>query len=207
MSKSAIKREKQVKTRNYYTVVYPDSAPANWSDILSDECVPAFISPLHDADINPDGDPKKPHWHVMIMFDGPKPIEHARAIFDKIGGVGCDAVVSLRGYARYLCHLDNPEKHQYDQGDVMQLSGADYVAAIGLPTDKYKAVGEMMDWCEKNNCVTYADLLMYARQFHFDWFRVLCDSATLVMKEYLKSREWSLRPRASVDPDTGEVIE
>lgn len=135
------------KTRNYYTVVYPDSAPKNWIDVLSEERVPAFVSPLHDADVNPDGEAKKPHWHVMIMFDGPKPADRARAIFDKIGGVGCDAVVSVRGYARYLCHLDNPEKHQYDQGDVRQLSGADYVAAIGLPTDKYKAVQEMIDWC------------------------------------------------------------
>lgn len=212
------------KTRNYYTVVYPDSAPKNWIDILSEERVPAFISPLHDADVNPDGEAKKPHWHVMIMFDGPKPADHARAIFDKIGGVGCDAVVSVRGYARYLCHLDNPEKHQYDQGDVRQLSGADYVAAIGLPTDKYKAVQEMIDWCESTGCDSFADLINHARVSHFDWFRVLCDSATVVMKEYLKSKSWTSGRRNSasayiarvngnddasltVDGDTGEVID
>lgn len=52
------------------------------------------------------------------MFDGVKTIEQAKDLFEQIGGVGCEKVNSIRGYARYLCHLDNPEKAQYDQGAV-----------------------------------------------------------------------------------------
>ena len=48
----------------------------------------------------------------MIMYDGKKSIEQAKENFDKIGGVGCEIVNSTRGYARYLCHLDNPDKEQ-----------------------------------------------------------------------------------------------
>ena len=40
------------RTRNYATVVYPESAPENWQQILEEEFVPAFISPLHNQDIN-----------------------------------------------------------------------------------------------------------------------------------------------------------
>lgn len=179
------------RTRNFATVVYPDSAPENWQEILAEQFVPAFISPLHDKDVNPTGEPKKPHWHVMIMFEGVKTVEQVSSIFEKIGGVGCEVVQSQRGYARYLCHMDNPEKHQYDAEMVRSLCGADYNGTIGLVTDKYKAIGEMIDYCEDNGIFSYSELLKYCRNEHFDWFRVLCDNGTVVMKEYLKSKSWT----------------
>lgn len=181
------------RTRNYATVVYPDSAVDCWQQILADQCIPAFISPLHDQDINPDGESKKPHYHVLIMFEGPKTKEQAKAVCDRINGVGIEVVQSLRGYSRYLCHLDNPEKHQYLADDVISFCGADYIAAIGLPTDKYKAIGEMMEFIVSNDIYIYSDLLDYSRINRSDWFRVLCDSGTLVIKEYLKSRDYKRR--------------
>ena len=179
------------RTRNFATIVYADSAPNDWKNILAEKFVPAFISPYHDSDVNPNGEPKKPHWHVMIMFDGVKTNEQAKEIFDSIGGVGCERVGTVRGYARYLCHLDNPDKHQYSTDDVQCLCGADYVGTIGLATDKYKAIGEIIDFCEDNGVYSYSELLKYARSNRFDWFRVLCDNGTIVVREYLKSKLWT----------------
>ena len=179
------------RTRNYATVVYPDSAPENWIEILAEQFVPAFISPLHDSDLNPTGEVKKAHYHVIIMFDSVKTSEQAKEVFEKIGGVGCEIIQSIRGYARYLCHLDNPEKAQYKQEDVRSLCGADYPHIIGLVTDKYKAIGEMIDFCEENDIISYSELLKYCRMERFDWFRVLCDNGTVVIKEYLKSKAWT----------------
>lgn len=186
------------RTRNYACVVYPDSAPSDWLDIIAESKIPVMVSPLHDKDINPsrlpDGEPepKKPHYHVITCYENKKTIEQATAFFKSFGGVGCEIVNSLRGYARYLCHLDNPEKAQYSIDDVKAFGGADFVSAIGLPTDKYKAIGEMMDWCVSEEVVSYAELLMYARTCHSDWFRVLCDNGTMVMMEFLKSRKWEI---------------
>lgn len=180
------------RTRNFATVVYPDSAAENWQDILAEQFVPAFISPLHDSDLNPTGEPKKPHYHVIIMFDSVKTKEQAEDIFKKISGVGCEIIQSIRGYARYLCHMDNPDKFQYDQTLVRSMCGADYSAVIGLVTDKYKAIGEMIDYCMLNGIVSYSELLEYSRQERFDWFRVLCDNGTVVMREYLKSKSWTM---------------
>lgn len=180
------------RTRNYATVVYPESAPEAWQNILAEHFVPAFISPLHDKDLNATGEQKKPHYHVMIMFDGVKTKDQAKSIFDSIGGVGCEVVQSLRGYARYLCHLDNPDKAQYKTEDVRCLCGADYVAVIGLALDKYKAIGEMTDWCEENGIVAFSDLFLYARMERYDWFRVLCDNGAVIMREYLKSKFWAI---------------
>lgn len=183
------------RTRNYATVVYPESAPSDWKEILSRMMIPAFISPLHDSDIDPDGVIKKPHYHVMIMFDSVKTLSQAQSVFAKIGGVGSEIVQSQRGYARYLCHLDNPEKHRYDQADVTCLCGADYNAVILLVTDKYKAIGEMIDFCEEKAIISFSDLIVYARRERFDWFRVLSDSGSVVMREYLKSKAWTMAQR------------
>lgn len=178
--------------RNFATVVYPESAPEDWAVKLSEAFVPAFISPLHEKDVNPTGEPKKAHYHVILMFDGKKSLAQAKSVFETIGGVGCEVVQSIRGYARYLCHLDNPEKAQYNPDDVRSLCGADYNHIIGLVTDKYKCIREMMQYCQENDIVSYSRLLEYASMERNDWFRVLCDNGTVVMKEYLKSKQWTI---------------
>lgn len=68
----ASQKARDTRGRNFATMVYPESAPENWREILAGYFIPAFISPLHDKDKNPTGEPKKPHHHVMLMFEGKK---------------------------------------------------------------------------------------------------------------------------------------
>lgn len=196
------------RTRNYATIVYPESAPENWQEILASHFVPAFISPLHCDDVNPTGEQKKAHYHVIIMFDSVKTIEQATEIFQTIGGVGCDVVKSIRGYARYLCHLDNPEKAQYPPESVKSICGADYISIIGLAVDKYIALCEMEEFCDNYDVVSFYALCKYARVHRPDWSRVLKESGTMYMREYLQSRKWSLENECSViiDKNTGEAL-
>lgn len=196
------------RTRNYASIVYPESAPGNWKEILSGHFIPAFVSPLHGNDVNPTGEPKKPHYHVILMFDGKKSKEQAKEVFDTLGGVGCEVVKSIRGYARYLCHLDNPEKAQYEPSQVTCLCGADYMGTIGLAIDKYIALSEMQDFCDKYNVVSFYALSKYARAHRSDWHRVLCDSGSVFMREYLQSRQWSVEKGYDmiVDPETGDAL-
>ena len=205
------RKASDVRKRNFATMVYPESAPENWRELLAGYFVPAFVSPLHDKDINANGEPKKPHYHVMVMFEGKKSDEQVKSLFDAIGGVGLEKVESLRGMARYLCHLDNPDKAQYNPSDVIAMNGSDYSYTIGIVADKYKAVREMIAFCKANQIVSYAELLEYASAEQDTWFRILCDSGTVVMKEYLKSVSWGMRAGSSaapaVDPDTGEVLD
>lgn len=178
--------------RNFATVVYPDSenTPEHWLSILEEFKTPILVSPFHDQDLNVTGEVKKPHYHVLIFFEGMKSQDQVKELFDQVGGVGLETVNSLRGYARYLCHLDNPDKHQYSPADVKQLSGADFFEIIQLPSDRYGLIGEMIDYCQAEMVFSYAALLIYARCYREDWFRILCDSATVVMKEFLKSLRW-----------------
>ncbi len=50
---------KETRKRNWVFVVYPDSAPENWREMLRDIHVPGYVSPLHEDDYNADGEKKK----------------------------------------------------------------------------------------------------------------------------------------------------
>lgn len=179
------------RSRNFATVVYPESAPACWDQFIADSKIPAFISPLHDLDFNPDGEIKKAHYHVILMYDGVKTLDQVKEFIQSFGGVGCERIGSIRGYVRYLCHLDNPEKHRYDTSLVRQLSGADFSSMISLASDRYLAISDMMDYCDREGVYSFADLVRYAKFHQYDWFRILCDSGAVIMMSFLKSKSWT----------------
>lgn len=197
------------RTRNFAFLVYPDSAPADWRETLNEAHVECFISPLHDKDVNPDGSQKKPHWHVMVMYSSVKTKKQAAELRDAIGGVGWENVASARGYARYLCHLDNPEKAQYSPEDVVELGGADYADVIRRATDAVKAVSEMMRYIRENNVLFYSDFVDYCADERSDWFESLVTRNTYAVYTYIKARskKAEICARSGIDPETGEVIE
>ena len=74
--------KKDDRARTWTFIVYPESAPQNWRELL-DECHVSWVeSPLHDKDVNPDGTVKKPHWHIILLFDGNKSYEQVKEISD-----------------------------------------------------------------------------------------------------------------------------
>lgn len=181
------------RKRAWTFVVYEDSAPANWKDVLADQKVPMFVSPYHDRDVDPNGEPKKPHWHVVVMYTSLHPEKAAQEISDMCSGVKVQAVKDVIGMARYLCHLDNPEKAQYTVNDVVCFGGADYLEKVSKAADTDAALSEMMDWCIDNECYSFFRLSNYARANHADWFRVISSSRTVFLTAWLKSMEWELK--------------
>lgn len=179
------------KTRGYVGMLYEDSAPSDWQERLNDLHIPAIVSPWHDRDVNPDGTPKKKHRHVMIIFDGPRALKQAQEVLTSIGCIGyCQPVQSITGQARYMCHLDNPEKAQYDPADVLQLSGADYEELCQKTVDRMKAIADMCDFVDANCIYSFAELVRYARANEQTWFRHLASDCTIFMREYIKSNYW-----------------
>ena len=203
------------RTRNFATIVYPESAPADWMDKLDELHIAVLISPLHDKDTNPSGEPKKPHYHVLVMFESPKDYEtQVKPIFTEIGGVGREAVNSSRGYARYLCHLDNPEKAQYSPSEVRCMGGADFYAITNLPTDDIKLLGEIFAYIQENEIYSLAELLTISQVYYPKWFSMIAMSRCYVVDKFIKSLEWERQTgyvrsavRLKVDKETSEVIE
>lgn len=187
---------KSGRTRDFATVVYPESAPENWLEILKKECVPAFVSPLHDKDIEEgSAKPKKAHYHVMVMFTGVKSNDQWEQFKLLFGGVGTEYIQSRRGYARYLCHLDNPEKHQYCTDDVIEIAGADYNDTIKRDSDKYAIIRQMISYIRNNHVTSYCELMDYAMEYEPEWYRSLSDNSSFVINTYITDQRRDLLMR------------
>ena len=68
--------------------------------------------------------------------------------------------------------------------------------------------GEMVDFCEQYDIMSFYALVKYAHNKRPDWHRILCDCGAVYMREYLNSRKWSLENGfgSIVDPESGEKI-
>lgn len=185
-------------TRNTYyaTIVYPESAPSDWMNILEEQHIQALVSPLHDKDIDKEGNPKKPHYHVVLIFESLKSPKQAQEIFEKISGVGTIPLHSLGAYSRYLCHTDNPEKAQYVKEDVKEIGGANYKECCRQNEDKEKDEVEnfmqIADLIGEKNIVFYGDLYKIVRTEYPDLIPTFTKKAyalhALVMSQATKNR-------------------
>lgn len=199
-----------IRVRNWTVVVYPESAPDNWRDILDELHIEWVESPLHDKDINADGTPKKPHYHVLLMFSGKKSFEQVRK--DVCEEINCPIpkkVHNTKSLVRYMAHLDNPEKAQYDIREIKAHGGVD-VADLLKPSsaERYTYIREMQTWCNEYSITEFEELMNYAASERFDdWYPLLCDSCSYVMTQFLKSKRHNpKRSKVNVDIDTGEII-
>lgn len=199
---------KDDRTRNWTFVAYPESVPQNWRDILDEQHIQWIESPLHDKDLNADGEVKKAHWHILIMFEGNKSFEQIKGLTEQIHATIPQKCASVKGLVRYMVHLDNPEKVQYDRNAIIGHGGVD-VAEYLKPTSssRYQLIGEMMDFVRDNDIIELEDLAYYARTERFDdWFPLLCDNSAYIMGEFIRSRRNRAKSRqVLVDYKTGEV--
>lgn len=186
-------REKATDTRSraWTAIVYPDSAPADWRDLLDAQFMPWVESPLHDKDVNPvTGEIKKAHWHILLYFEGKKSFEQVNSILEPLGCPIPQRCHSMTGAVRYFTHMDNPEKHQYSPSDVIGHCGYDVAAAL-QPTSsrRYELIAEMLDYVRDQRITELQDLIDFAISNRFDdWFTLLCDNSAYIVNQYIKSQ-------------------
>lgn len=177
------------RTRNWTVIVYPESLPNNWRDILDEEHIQWIESPLHDKDTNVDGEIKKEHYHLLFMFESVKSYEQVLEITKRLEGSIPQKCNGAKGLVRYMAHLDNPEKFQYSRSDIIGHGGAD-VAELLKPTssDRYVLIREMIEYVRENEIVEIQDLIDYSIAHRMDdWFPLLCDNSAYVVGTYIKS--------------------
>jgi len=130
------KKQDDLKGRHFCFVVYPSEkwikehdpecqydgadgwgeAPDDWIEVLQNTGLPFVVSPLHDQDENPNNTKKKPHWHVIVSWKNTTTYRNARVIAKNILHSPRPQLLSaVKGMYRYLNHLDNPEKHFYNE--------------------------------------------------------------------------------------------
>ena len=193
------KSKRASRERDFAFILYPESANPKWKQILSDLKLPVFWV-FHDKDMIIDEEtgemvPKKPHYHVMLMFSNPRSENTAKKISIRCGGNGhLEELITRRGYARYLIHIDDPEKYQYSPNDVVCLGGADYNALSMTVTDIKKAEDDMLvdviGYCKSTNIIAYCQLIDYCIENRREWLSFLRSPNGRIVRDYIKSHYW-----------------
>jgi len=182
--------KQQQKSRNWAFVAYPDSVPADWKEILKQTGVQFAISPLHDKDIDPNEDEKKPHWHIIMAWgNGSTTYNVAERVAKSINGTIPIALAQIRGYYRYLTHKDNPEKFQYDEKNIITFNGFSILDFVELTKSEVHIIKKsLISLIQDNDYIEYVDfidhLLFSGTPEQFD----VGSQNTLFFNHYLTSR-------------------
>lgn len=180
---------KNVKKRNWAFVLYPESAPADWLDHLRSTGLQCAVSPLHDSDLNADGSPKKPHWHVIACYSGPTSYNVVKALTDSLNAPIPQPLEQVRGYYRYLTHKDNPEKAQYSDLDIRTINGFDIADYVDLTrTEVLQIKQNILALIQAENIMEYSDLLDYLLAGQMITELDVATSNTLLFDRYVSSR-------------------
>lgn len=175
------------KVRYCAFLVYPESAPQDWKQRLKDSHGSYAISPLHEPA------EEKPHYHVIYKHSGPARIE----VLEKCipGGIAANGYVepvnSPRNYQRYLIHLDDPDKQQFEGGsnEIETINGF----PLDLSRDYSKAElqgfrSQIFEAIRDNEMVEYSELLDYLMDSGEVDLLDYASNHTILFNTYLTSR-------------------
>lgn len=183
---------KSIKKRHWAFVLYPESAPSDWREQLQSTGLPYAVSPLHDKDLDPTGEPKKAHYHIILCFSGPTTFNSVKAITDGLQQPIPQPLESVRGYYRYLTHEDNPDKYQYNKSDIFTCNGFDISDFVELTKSEVaKIIKEIQKAILAADIREYCDLLDFLLDYNNTWYDVAVNH-TITLNAYLKSRRYKL---------------
>ena len=223
------------RTRNWALIFYPEDLPEDWKEQVDGLHVKWVEGPLHDRDVNADGTPKKPHVHTLFMFENVKHEEQVMDLFrglfgqtdtGSVPGVPKPQQVSDRGaVVRYMAHMDNPDKAQYDAKDIIGHNGADPAELLRYSaTETRQMIIAMEEFIEQEGIVELSDFSAAIRYDRPEWHDLLATKMTTYFNAFIRSRRHKLEtqqpagpkfpaaprnlgePPLKVDPATGEVV-
>lgn len=148
------------KKRNWAFVLYPESAPKDWRERLKISGLMASVSPLHDKDVNPTGEPKKAHYHILLVYSGPTTYNAVAKFTASFNATIPQALESVRGMYRYFSHKDNPEKYQYDEREIININGFNIADLVELSKSEVNEIKKsVLMLIRELVFVEYADLV------------------------------------------------
>ncbi len=188
------KKNKNTKKRNWACVVYPESLPKDWKNILVQTGLEIAISPLHNRDINPDGEIKKEHYHLILCYSGPTTYKSVSELTSKLNAPLPQALESVKGYYRYLTHKDNPEKYQYDECNIQHLGGFQKSNYMEFSKSEIQLIKRKVQiFIRENEIKEYSKLLdLLLDNEMFDEWDVASNN-TILFDKYISSKRWGER--------------
>lgn len=110
---SSKKVSNRISSKVWYFITYPESS--NIDDVVTNACLAGFdyAIMLHDQDIDDEGKPKKPHYHIAIWRNHSATLKQIKGLFEISHAERPVYGSSLSDYISYMTHEKEPNKHQY----------------------------------------------------------------------------------------------
>lgn len=180
---------KNVKKRNWAFVLYPESAPEDWRDHLQKTGLQCAISPLHDQDVDPNGEPKKAHYHIILVYSGPTSFNVVKGLCDTLKQPIPQPLEQVRGYYRYLTHKDNPEKAQYSDSDIETINGFNICDFVEMTKSEVVAFKKKLQQLIRDfEIYEYADLMDLLADSQMNEEYEVASNHTYFFDKYIASR-------------------
>lgn len=186
------------KYRWFAFLVYPESAPADWWELCRGMHAQFCRSPLHSAD----AENAKPHYHVMYRHANTVTEDYAsRLLVGKLGAVVAnghvETVVHPDVYMRYLVHMDDGEKEQFEGNpfDLCECLGGfplDFTKEY-TPQDRREQRQACFRLIRDNGITEYSDLIDgLLDEGYYDLFDFAC-THSILFSHYLASARGRVR--------------
>ncbi|MBJ6281169.1 replication protein [Staphylococcus aureus] len=170
-------------------LIYEESTPSNYRNILEQMHIPYILSPWHNQDIDPStGEIKKSHKHGALFFDSLKSYSQVSELLQQHLNTPSyiEIIMSPKGMFDYFIHASNTDKTPYDINDIESGCGFDLNQFL-LEQGQSEVFNNIIDMIENHNFIEFQDLVMHARQ-HYPSYLNLIIQRTYFFAKYLDSR-------------------
>lgn len=185
---------KDKRSNKWAFLIYEESAPDNYLEVLEEFHIPFILSPWHDKDVNSKtGEFKKSHKHGALFFDSLKSYTQVSELLqEKLNAPAhVEAVMSPKGMFDYFTHAENPDKTLYDVNDIESGCGFELEKFL-LEQDSTTFMNEVIDVIEENNFTEFEDLVRYARANNYLLLGLIIER-TYFFSKFLDSRRFNPR--------------
>lgn len=194
---------KEKRSNKWAFLLYQDSAPENYLDILEQLHIPFVLSPWHDKDVNKEtGEFKKAHKHGAFFFDSLKSYSQVSELLtEKLNAPAhVEPVMSPKGMYDYFTHAENPDKTLYNIEDIESGCGFELDQFL-LEQDSNQYLETVIDAITDNDLTEFEDLVHFAR--HNDTMLLgLILKRTYFFTKFLDSRRHNPQNNKKVSSDT-----
>jgi hypothetical protein len=187
---------KEKRSNKWAFLIYQESGPENYLEVLEDLHIPFVLSPWHDKDVNKQtGEFKKSHKHGALFFDSLKSYTQlSELLTEKLNSPAhVEIVMSPKGMYDYFTHAENPDKTLYDINQIESGCGFELEKfLIEQASDTF--LNEVIDLIEENEITEFEELVRFGRKNNYLLLSLVIDK-TFFFSKFLDSRRHNPKKR------------
>lgn len=221
--KQLVSKHKDAKTRAWTFIIWEDSTDVEQFKVAIKSQSRLGVRALyirHDRDVRANGEPKKVHWHIILIWDNSTTFNNALKTAQAVSNTKyIEPVRSLVGATRYLIHMDDPDKYQYDKDEVQTVGDVDFSELIESSRNDRIELKAMCEYIRDNGITHFDTFAYYCMNKNLEWFRILSERNTFFFKNLIQAQHFRLKTETEnlgyvvkeingqyIDLRTGEVL-